>query len=116
MDGIVEQLVSALRPLAIVAGLAYLVENLTEYGFQDTPLARYQKYVALGFGELLAFGFGIDILADWFGLPSVIPSLGTALSGVMLGRGSNFIHDVWKRIRTPEALPLAGPIEEDNHG
>lgn len=89
--------------LIVILTLSYLVESLTEYFFQDTKFANYQKYIAVALGLIVSFGFNVDLLVDWFGLSSSVPYLGTALTGVLLGRGSNFIHDLWKRLRaTPE--------------
>lgn len=48
---------------------------------------------ALILGVLLAIGSGLDILS-LAGVPLKIPYLGMILTGLLISRGSNFIHDI----------------------
>lgn len=48
---------------------------------------------ALIIGLLLAFGSGLDLLS-LVGVPLVIPYLGVFLTGLLISRGANFIHDL----------------------
>lgn len=48
---------------------------------------------ALIIGLLLAFGSGLDLLA-LVGVPLVIPYLGVFLTGLLISRGANFVHDL----------------------
>lgn len=48
---------------------------------------------ALVVGLLLAFGSNIDLMAV-FGVPAAVPYLGTILTGLLISRGANFIHDI----------------------
>lgn len=48
-------------------------------------------------GVILALGTGIDFFA-MVGLPIKIAYVGSVLTGIILSRGSNFIHDLLKII------------------
>ena len=51
--------------------------------------------LSIGVGLLLAFGFNADMLIA-LGLPTAVPPIGLVLTGLLLGRGSNFVHDIVK--------------------
>lgn len=48
---------------------------------------------ALVIGELLAIGAGMDLLA-MVGVPLKIPYIGLVLTGLLISRGANFVHDL----------------------
>jgi hypothetical protein len=48
---------------------------------------------ALLIGELLAIGTGLDLMA-MVGVPLKIPYVGMILTGLLISRGANFIHDL----------------------
>lgn len=48
---------------------------------------------ALIVGLLLAFGSKLDFM-EAVGVPIVIPYLGTILTGLLISRGANFVHDI----------------------
>ena len=50
---------------------------------------------ALVLGITIALGTGIDLFAT-VGLPINIPYLGLILTGIIISRGANFIHDLFK--------------------
>lgn len=52
---------------------------------------------ALLIGELLAIGAGVDLLA-MVGVPLKIPYAGLILTGLLISRGANFIHDLLQSI------------------
>jgi hypothetical protein len=52
---------------------------------------------ALLIGELLAIGAGMDLLA-MVGVPLKIPYVGLILTGLLISRGANFIHDLLQSI------------------
>ena len=55
----------------------------------------YRTVSAAG-GVLLALGFTVDTMA-LFGLEGVFPWLGAVVTGLLLGRGANWIHDFVNR-------------------
>jgi hypothetical protein len=83
--------------------LAFLAEGTTEYLFA-TPLTRVLpnadtrsavvRYIALAVGVGLAFGYGLDVFRVLVpGLTPVQPWVGVLLTGVLIGRGSNYLND-----------------------
>lgn len=50
-------------------------------------------------GIFLSIATGIDIMA-LVGLPIAIPYVGTVLTGILISRGSNFIHDIVSNMNT----------------
>jgi len=50
-------------------------------------------------GILLAFGAKVDFLA-LVGIPLIIPYLGYVLTGLIISRGSNFVHDLWVSLQS----------------
>lgn len=48
---------------------------------------------ALVLGILLAVGTGLDLMA-LVGVPMTIPFLGVILTGILISRGANFVHDL----------------------
>ena len=97
-----------LIPLGAVFALAYLCENLTEYLFKDLLKAfkigsRYLKYISALLGISLCLAYGVDIFEDLLGVSALFDPVGEALTGIILGRGSNYIHDFYKTYVRKEA-------------
>lgn len=109
--------VSALRVLAGLFCLAFLAETLTEYfarpflkpeslpgnghgEAQQVVPAWVLRYVAAIVGILLAIAYRADVLA-LFGLYAWFPFIGWAITGLIIGRGSNYLHDLVDRWLAP---------------
>lgn len=98
--------------LVILGLLAFLVESLVEYFVgvifaKVTKLAPYtwvQIYVAAAFGIALCLSFKIDIIALAAQGAGVAPwsssIVGMILTGLIISRGSNFLHDLVSRFLT----------------
>lgn len=73
---------------------ALIVEALWETTkmFWQNGKFSYDRLGALAFGELIAVGCNIDFM-NAVGLPTNIPYMGVILTGVLISRGSNFMHD-----------------------
>lgn len=76
--------------------LAVFLEGTITYiasatGEKDKP-RPWVKYVALAAGVGLAIGYKIDLPAQ-LGLASAVPFLGYIVSGIVIGRGSNYLND-----------------------
>lgn len=57
-------------------------------------------YIALLMGSLVTAAFGVDLftpLAESLGLVPVSKSVGLVLSGLVVGGGSSFLHDLWPK-------------------
>ena len=81
--------------LSVVSLLAYLAESIVEYFFAWAP--KWTKYIAAAVGILLAINFQMDLFQSLLGLESFHPLVGYVLTGLVLGRGSNWLHDLWNR-------------------
>lgn len=100
-----------MSPVTIVAlslGLAFLTESMVEYIFGQAvdhleflePFRWLLMYVALAVGVGLSFYYQLDLLAiisEQAGTP-----VGYALSGLVIGRGANYLHDFVSRYITPQ--------------
>lgn len=83
------------------AFLALIIERLVEKFVKPALPAQWQTlsaYTALVLGLLFSWAFGIDLLtpiATAVGLEPFVPWAGYLLTGLIVGGGSNFLHDVW---------------------
>lgn len=85
--------------------LAVLVEGILEY--LGTPIpAQYKPYAAAVLGVVVCIAYGADLPAA-FGLPPV-PYVGSVVTGLVIGRGSNYINDLISRLKviTAPAQPV----------
>jgi hypothetical protein len=99
--------------LTLISLLAFLAEGLTEYlarpvlaflGVKDkSPM--WLRYVAAIVGVGLAFAYQADLLA-LVGFQAVHPAIGLTLTGILIGRGSNYVHDLMDRYFAPSRKPL----------
>lgn len=92
--------------LAFVYFLGFIcTEGVVEYVlgtlFDKVPALQPHKwtlmYVSMALGIALAFAYSLDLLALVGGVTSSIPYLGVVLTGVLIGRGANFINDLWDK-------------------
>lgn len=85
--------------MEVIAGaflLATFVEGLITYLFgksegQQGP-REWIKYISMGMGVVMAMLYEVDILAAT-GLVAIHPLIGYAVSGLIIGRGSNYLND-----------------------
>lgn len=89
--------------------LAFLVEALLEYvlGIWWKPLEDgTRKKVVLAVGLVIGIGLSIGYKLDLIGAAAsslgitlqAPPWLGQILTGAIIGRGSTYLHDFWKKI------------------
>jgi hypothetical protein len=86
----------SLIPLLVMALIAEAVWETLKMTWQQGKFS-WDKIGALVVGLLVSFGAQLDILA-MAGVTLVIPYLGYVLSGILISRGSNFVHDLWTAI------------------
>lgn len=89
-------------PVAVVFALALLTEGVTEYFFagvvERLRLPRaYLRHLSAALGVALCLIYRVDALALFFGLSPRLGFLGEVLTGLLLGRGANFLHDLYSR-------------------
>ena len=106
---------SAIEPFLAVLFLAFLAEGLTEYAFRPIlngltktdegktgePKPLWLRYAAMLTGIALALAFQADLFAA-VGLPAFNPYFGYCLTGIVAGRGSNYVHDLIDTWRSPQ--------------
>lgn len=113
-------MLDAAKPIVIAVILSFLTESMTEFLFGQafknipklTPLSWTLQYVAAGTGVTLAMFYQIDLIAlTTNDLPTVI---GMILTGLTIGRGSNYLHQFVGRyfpaIKPVEPAPKDFPI------
>ncbi|MBI2304697.1 MAG: hypothetical protein HYU86_08140 [Chloroflexi bacterium] len=90
----------ALTPLTVVLALAFLCESMTEYLFSDLIVVlggekRHLKYIAVAVGVGLSLAYGLDMMRVFLDISPRLPYLGEVLTGLILGRGANYVHDFY---------------------
>jgi len=84
--------------------LASFVEGTVEYIFVDMKWAdSWRKYIALAVGVGTACVFSVNMFGMLLGGVAAVEGtvgwwVGTVFTGIVIGRGSNFAHDFWKKV------------------
>jgi hydrogenase/urease accessory protein HupE len=90
---------TAIGVLTAIMFLAFLTEGMTEYMFGKWEQMKASiPYIALAFGIVLAIAYDINIPA-MVGLTAKFSLISNIVSGVIIGRGSNFTNDIISRVR-----------------
>jgi hypothetical protein len=101
-----------LAELTLILFLAFIAEGTTEYfarpilayfGTIDTS-PMWLRYVAMIVGVALSLAYRADLLL-MVGLEAIHPLIGVVLTGILIGRGSNYIHDLVDRFFQPNPKP-----------
>lgn len=85
-----------LSGIAAILALATISEALIEYLGTALP-SQIKPYVAAALGVLLCLAYQADLLA-LLGLTARVPLVGSVLTGLLVGRGSNFVNAIWERL------------------
>lgn len=85
--------------LVVLALVGESVWETLKMTWQDGKIST-DRIGALVVGLLITFGTGLDILA-LIDIPAKIPFLGMVLTGILISRGSNFIHDLLIKVSNP---------------
>lgn len=109
----------ALDPLAILAIIlivAFMVETIVEFTFAPffdkiptlTPFKWIQMYIALAVGVVAAVVYKFDViflLGLYFKQPIPVTMVGVILTGLAVGKGSNYLHDLISKWLAPKPVP-----------
>jgi len=81
--------------------LAIMVEGLVTYGskFCSKGRCHWKMFASVILGIVVAVNFRLDIF-EYFGLQSYIPYMSKILTGIIIGRGSNYVADFMKTAQT----------------
>lgn len=91
--------------LAVIFMMAFMVETLTEFLFGDLfnnvesakPFKWTIKYIAVMIGVAGAWVYQFDLihlLSEYVGAGLPSSPFGVALTGIAVGKGSNYIHQM----------------------
>lgn len=88
--------------LGKIAFLAMVNEGLVEYFFgwakEHGLTGNPMRWIAAGGGVIMSVGFGADLFSA-FGLTAGIPLVGSVLTGLVIARGSDYLHSLQKMWR-----------------
>ncbi|MDB2086624.1 hypothetical protein [Clostridium paraputrificum] len=103
--------------LVVVAIIAESVWETLKMTWQDGKV-KVDRVGALVVSMLIVFGTRLDMLS-LLGIETVIPFLGIILTGILISRGSNFIHDLLVRLNNkntevPKEISPKGEITTFN--
>lgn len=87
---------SELIKLIVLAAIGEAVWETFKMVWQEGKLT-FDRVGALFVGLVLALGTGLDLFT-LIGIPIIIPYIGMVLTGVLISRGANFVHDLFKKI------------------
>ena len=84
--------------------LSTLIEETLTYIFGENQTAPrpWLRYVSLGLGMAAAVAYSIDITA-MAGLNAINPYVGFIVSGLIIGRGANYINDIFALIQSKKS-------------
>lgn len=82
--------------VVIVALIGEAIWETIKMTWQKNKLV-VDRLGALIIGLLIAIASGIDIL-QLIGIPMKIPYVGTILTGILISRGANFVHDILETV------------------
>jgi hypothetical protein len=84
----------AIGIILIAALLAEAVWETGKMAWQEGKVS-IDRVGALVVGLVFALGAGLD-LCDLLGIGFIYPIIGQVLTGILLSRGANFVHDLFK--------------------
>jgi hypothetical protein len=90
-------MMNSITAIAAIFVLATLVEAIVEYLFVPVP-TLYKPYAAAALAVAVCVAYGAD-LPHALGLPYV-PYVGSVVTGLVAGRGANYLADIMRRIQT----------------
>ncbi len=87
---------------ALILVLAFLTESMVEYFLGwIVRIKPYLMYVSAAVGIALAIVYQLDMIAVFFKGAALTPFAGYVLTGLVIGRGANFVHDIAKNYFPP---------------
>lgn len=79
---------------------AMLIEAVWETGkmvWQDGKL-QIDRIGTLVIGLVMAFALKLDLM-DMMGMTTFIPYVGTVMTGILISRGSSYVHDIANKLQ-----------------
>jgi len=94
MDPLLFALMMFFGFMATEGTVEYILGTLFDKIKKLKPAKWLLMYVSLGLGIFLAFYYSLDLVV-FFGQPAT--PVGTVLTGIVMGRGANFVNDAWQK-------------------
>ena len=93
-----------MQALAGIILLAVIVEGVITYlfGKSENDSREWIKYLSLAFGVAIAIAYQVNIPA-MAGLETPFPYVGYIVSGLVIGRGSNYLNDILGKLKSFKA-------------
>jgi hypothetical protein len=82
--------------LFVIAAISEAVWETIKMTWQQGK-ASTDRIGSLSVGLIVAFATGLDVL-KLVNVPVKIPFIGIILTGILISRGSNFVHDVFSSV------------------
>lgn len=96
--------------------IAFITEALWETlklsKFKDQNKVNFDRIGVMLLGILVAVAGGLDLF-DVSGINLKIPYLGSVLTGLLISRGSNFVHDIMGSMGKVYQIQKNKPIQEE---
>jgi len=89
--------------------LSTLVEAVVEYASLKIP-SQVKQYAAAIVAVALCMAYNADVLS-LLGLTAPYPYVGAVVTGLVLGRGSNYLHDFTARFAPRNLVALSATVE-----
>lgn len=100
-----------METIGLVLALTVLTEGIIEY--LGTPIpARFKPYAAALLSTVVCLLYNADLLAP-LGYAAVVPHVGAVLTGLVIGRGSNYVNDLISRLNVVGAPATMVKLVED---
>ena len=71
----------------------------------DNAYSRYAEWkfwvplvLGIGVGVLVAVNYGVDLFS-YLGLEGKVPVIGAVLTGIVFGRGANYVSDIMSKVQ-----------------
>ena len=103
MEVITTKLLALILASVIVEAVAFAITEIKLIKNYDAKITQvnFKVWIAIVLGIVVCFAVNIDTFHIFFGTASVgwRRVVGTVISGLLISRGSNSIHDLLKRIK-----------------
>ena len=103
MEVITTKLLALIIASVIVESVAFVIIDIKMIKDYDEKITQvnFKNWIAIALGIAICFAANIDALHIFLGTVSVgwRRVIGTVISGLIISRGSNFIHDILKKIK-----------------
>lgn len=96
-----------MKEITALITVAILIEAIVE--ILKGAYGNKSMFLSLVIGVVFALATQLDVLA-LLGVESVVPYLGQVATGIVISRGSNFVHDLVDKLTNNKVQP---EIEED---